>query len=354
MDRGGRATQDSCKRFRIILSPRSFRLPQVPDVHQVFLIPGRGIERNRLWQSPRRQLGLSADSVWQDFNANAERDPQEPGQGGVPVYADYNFNNVHDVGEPSTVSMDDIPETDFDEGGLYVLEARPGFTAIRQIVPANHVQTFPNSDAASPFEQGAHFVNIESGVEIAGLDFGNFPLDVPPGPLPGDLNGDGVVNREDFVYWEETYGATSIALDAAPGSNTTDGRSLLDWQRNLIPAPSVAAPALSAASAVGGVLPAVNLDGSPRGASGAEDAPQSRRAKIVARDAAFSEASPTALSPSQRRGASDSQDDSTSSAWSNRESAARRAAFGEVGRSISGELSVGGVMKTSRSLRAKW
>lgn len=312
--------------------PAIFPPPPGAKVHFVFLTPGEVLSGIDFGNRPI-DTGFANGRIWQDFNANAERDPQEPGQGGVTVYADYNFNGTHDAGEPATESMHDIPETDFDEGGLYILEARAGFTAIRQIVPPNHVQTFPTSDATSPLEQGAHFVNIEPGVETPHLDFGNFPLDVPPRPLPGDLNGDGLVDRQDLDYWEASYGAPSIALDATPGHNEMNGRSFLDWQRNVGPA-SEAAPARVAS----GVLPAVNLDGSPVAASRADDARRPRRAKDLARDVAFSEAALTALPSRQPIDARESHAVDAAPVRGVRYEAARRAAFAELDRSIDTQL----------------
>ena len=173
-------------------------------------------------------------------------------------------------------------------------------------------------------------------METAHLDFGNFPLDVPPVPGPGDLDGDGVVDRKDLDYWQAVYGATSNAVDATPGNNVMGGRSFLDWQRNVAPAYS-----LAAAQAESSVLPAVNLDGSPVGASPADDAQRSRRAGNLARDAAFSEASSTALPPRQHVEADASQDIDAGPVRSSRDASARQAAFGELSRSIVGQLAVG-------------
>ncbi len=81
---------------------------------------------------------------WQDTNGNGERDHDEPGLGGVIVFSDLNRNGRYDRNEPMTRTSHDIPETDFDEEGLYELSGlRPGVHLIREVVPDGFVQTFP-------------------------------------------------------------------------------------------------------------------------------------------------------------------------------------------------------------------
>ena len=81
---------------------------------------------------------------WQDTNGNGERDGDEPGLGGVIIYSDLNRNGRYDRNEPMTRTSYDIPETDFDEEGLYELGGlRPGEHLIREVVPDGFVQTFP-------------------------------------------------------------------------------------------------------------------------------------------------------------------------------------------------------------------
>ena len=81
---------------------------------------------------------------WNDANGNAERDPGEAGLAGVTIYADLNNNGQLDATEPSTVTTADIPETDFDEAGLYTLDGlRAGDYVIREVVPDGFRQTFP-------------------------------------------------------------------------------------------------------------------------------------------------------------------------------------------------------------------
>ena len=164
------------------------------------------------------------------MNGNSQRDDNEPGLGGVTIYSDLNFNGQLDEGEPSTITMEDIPETDFDEAGLYWLEGlMPGHASIREVVPDGYAQTFPLSfilfeppfdgpwpvepdwpiggpiggDPNNPFgipfpwpEPGfgeGHRVMVIPGQSVEGIDFGNQKIE--PGSIHGtkwlDQNGNG-------------------------------------------------------------------------------------------------------------------------------------------------------------------
>lgn len=188
-----------------------FPPPPGGGAHEVHLVSGDTIERLDFGNRPVEN-GTVGGRKWLDRNGNRAHDPNEPGWGGVTIYADLNFNGRLDIGEPSTVTMDDIPETDFDEAGLYLLETRPGFQAIREIVPDGSFQTYPISDAASPLEQGAHYVNVESNKHVDGLNFGNQQLDAFPGSVSGrkweDLNANGVWDSS-----EEGLGGVTIYSD---------------------------------------------------------------------------------------------------------------------------------------------
>ncbi len=122
---------------------------------------------------------------WLDRNGNAQRDQNEPGLAGVTIYLDLNDNGFLDAAEPSAVSMTDNPNTQFDETGLYWLEAQPGAYTIREVVPNGFIQTFPAN--------GFHSVVLASGVVVEGLDFGNH--EVQPASVHGvkwlDRDGNG-------------------------------------------------------------------------------------------------------------------------------------------------------------------
>ena len=129
-----------------------------------------------------------------------------------------------DDGEPSTVTMEDVPETDFDEAGMYWLEGlNPGSTSIREVVPDGYMQTFPalhlqyvplpelGPDVELPddgffplplpfpiFPYGeAHHVNVVPGSSVEGIDFGN--QEIKPGSIHGTkwLDQNGNAARED-------------------------------------------------------------------------------------------------------------------------------------------------------------
>jgi hypothetical protein len=59
--------------------------------------------------------GVVHGRKWEDLNANGRQDAGDLGLPGVTIYADLNGNGRLDSNEPSTVTMRDIPETDFDD-----------------------------------------------------------------------------------------------------------------------------------------------------------------------------------------------------------------------------------------------
>ncbi|MEM8943991.1 MAG: SdrD B-like domain-containing protein [Planctomycetota bacterium] len=169
--------------------------PPPPSGHYVTVNPGGSVDGLDFGNRPV-ESGFASGTVWNDVNGDGLRDSGELGVAGVTVYADYNFNGQLDLGEPSTETIADLSNVVPNDTGNYVLEVRPGFTAIRQIVPDGSFQTFPTSDAASPSEVGAHFVSIESGVVASDLDFGNQQLDNFLAAVSGraweDTNGNGI------------------------------------------------------------------------------------------------------------------------------------------------------------------
>jgi protocatechuate 3,4-dioxygenase beta subunit len=123
---------------------------------------------------------------WSDSNGDGLRQADEPGIPGVTIYVDTNDNGVLDEDEPRTVTMEDDPETDLDETGLYWLEGlRPGAKVIREVVPDGFRQTFPT-------DPDAHLVELGSGEVLEGLDFGNQETAWVHGSKWLDVNGDGI------------------------------------------------------------------------------------------------------------------------------------------------------------------
>jgi len=169
--------------------------------HRVHLDPGGTVDGIDFGNQPIPR-GSIHGVKWEDLNGDGKRDDHEPGLAGVKIYSDLNRNGVLDAGEPATKTMEDDPVTDFDEAGLYWLDAlRPGKHVVREVVPNGFVQTFPRSpillagDSGSLITTppGAHYVDLNPGESIDGVDFGNQMI--RPGSIHGvkweDLNGDG-------------------------------------------------------------------------------------------------------------------------------------------------------------------
>ncbi|MGI9456194.1 MAG: hypothetical protein ACR2NU_06495, partial [Aeoliella sp.] len=167
--------------------------PAPDGVHLLFLGSGQvidGIDFGNQRIRPGSVHGLK----WEDLNGNALIDPDEPGMAGVVIYSDLNFNGVLDDNEPRTVTMEDIPETDFDEAGLYWLDGlRPGDHFIREVIPDGFVQTFPGSPFFNSLVpgNGYHHVFVPLGGAVEDVNFGN--QEIRPGSIHGlkwlDANG---------------------------------------------------------------------------------------------------------------------------------------------------------------------
>ena len=98
----------------------------------------------------RIQTSSIHGTKWLDENGNGRRD-REPGLPGVTIYVDNNRNDRFDRGEPFAITMEDIPETDFDEAGLYWIDGLPaGNHLVREVVPDGFEQTFPRRTVDVP------------------------------------------------------------------------------------------------------------------------------------------------------------------------------------------------------------
>jgi RHS repeat-associated protein len=93
-------------------------------------------------------------TIWNDLNSNSLRDIEvvqgkerfiEPGMSGIKVYLDINNNGILDANEPTQITANDNPNTiDTDETGNYKFtRLEKGTYIVRQVVPANFIQTFP-------------------------------------------------------------------------------------------------------------------------------------------------------------------------------------------------------------------
>ena len=215
-----------------------FPPPPGGGVHDIRLEGGQSLEGVDFGNRPVA-TGSVHGIKWVDENGNGRRDDNEVGIGGVTIYADLNFNGRLDFGEPSTVTMAEDPLTDFDEGGLYWLETQAGLQSIREIVPDGFEQTFPLSDALVPWEAGAHFVHVDEGGTLEGVDFGNRRIVLTGVPedasVDGDFNRDDAVDQLDLAIWENAFQSGS-SLSAADGhGQRTSGALFLEWQRNFSP-----------------------------------------------------------------------------------------------------------------------
>ena len=146
---------------------------------------------------------------WNDKNGDGYRQRNEPGLGGVTIYADLDGDGELDEGEPATESSSDPNNL-----GSYALTGlEPGTYHIREVVPEGYRQTAPNYwlvdpaiDLIDPLpegilpEVGSHYVTIYPGAHLEGLDFGNQSTE--PGAIAGtkwlDANGDGVRNDDEL------------------------------------------------------------------------------------------------------------------------------------------------------------
>jgi subtilisin-like proprotein convertase family protein len=132
------------------------------------------------------------------------------------------------VAEPMAESVADDPMTGEVETGRYWLDdLGPGSFTVVQVLRAGFEQTFPGGD-------GTHSVVAATGQRIEGVDFGNRllppPLPVAAGPspaaparLPGDYNGDGVVDGADYTVWRDNLGGDGAAGIPGDGSGPVAG-----------------------------------------------------------------------------------------------------------------------------------
>ncbi len=122
---------------------------------------------------------------WNDLNGNGLWEANEPGVGGVRIYADLDSNGIFTEDEPSTFTAAD---------GSYRLLLPTGVFVIREVTPPGTIQTFPFAGNVVPVIN-APLVSGEAVAEtwvVAGNAFHN-------GKNPADVNGDGAVTVYDAL-----------------------------------------------------------------------------------------------------------------------------------------------------------
>ncbi len=122
---------------------------------------------------------------WDDLNGNAARDAGEPGVAGVRIFADLNSDGRFTNDEPSTLTGVD---------GSYRLVLTPGVYAIREVLPAGTVQTFPLGAETAGVAQALQFAGqtLSAKVEGAAAVYHN-------AANPADVNADGMVSVLDAL-----------------------------------------------------------------------------------------------------------------------------------------------------------
>ena len=135
--------------------------------------------------------GTISGTTFHDRNGNHAFDAGDAAGGGWTVYLDANGSGALDPGEPSMATGPD---------GLYQFtDLAPGNYIVRELPSAPWVQT-------TPWPSSAYTVALAGGETVAGNDFGH--------ALPGDANGDGIVDQADYTVWYNHYGS-SVPMPAA-------------------------------------------------------------------------------------------------------------------------------------------
>jgi hypothetical protein len=75
-----------------------------PPAHDVSIRSGETIDGIDFGNQPPAPSSIHGFK-WLDENANATRDPNEPGLAGVTIYTDVNLNGQLDAGEPRAITM---------------------------------------------------------------------------------------------------------------------------------------------------------------------------------------------------------------------------------------------------------
>lgn len=145
-------------------------------------------------------------SVFNDANANAQRDPGEAPRVGVVVYLDENGNGTLDEGELSR-------ETD-EQGNFQFTGIQPGVHVFRHQLPPNTILTLPQDESRA--------VTVgSSGQTVTGVDFGTVTLS---NQLSIDLLAafdTGILNNDNLTSRNNSSEGTTLSFEVSgviPGS----------------------------------------------------------------------------------------------------------------------------------------
>jgi Ca2+-binding RTX toxin-like protein len=83
----------------------------------------------------RLRPGTIIGTKWEDADADRQRDPSEPGLGGVIIYVDYDNDGHRDYNEPWTTTNPD--------GSYTITDVNPGTNSVREQLPAGMAQSYP-------------------------------------------------------------------------------------------------------------------------------------------------------------------------------------------------------------------
>jgi hypothetical protein len=173
-----------------------------------------------------------------DRDNDGRKDANEDGLAGVTVYLDLNDNDVLDTDsrgnpiEPVTVTWeDDLSTTGVDETGYYEflnLFGRPTPYIVREMVPTDWLQTYPNETIVLPDDShanpdGSYSIFLEEDEVVADVDFGNYRLPhvtVAPGAIAE--GHDGFTEVQLTVTLTNSFGAPVVLH-----YETEDGTALL-------------------------------------------------------------------------------------------------------------------------------
>lgn len=180
------------------------------------------------------QPGSISGVLWNDLNQDGLQDAGEPLLSGWSVFLDTNTNGVLDTAEVSVLT---------DGVGAYSFpDLLPGSYVVAQVLLNGWIQTAPAT--------GSHAVTLSSGLDPAGIDFGNHEIQTGSisGVLWNDLNRDGLQDageplQPDWTIFLDTN--TNGVFDAGEVSVLTDASGAYSFA-DLLPGSYVVAQVLQA------------------------------------------------------------------------------------------------------------